>query len=68
MYRKEFLKIDIDRAMQLAFDALGELVAMHDAAQDFKGGGAGSVGEGATRPTTRSLIGNSISRQLAYPL
>lgn len=36
MFRKEFLKIDIDRAMQLALDALGELVAIHEAAEDFK--------------------------------
>jgi hypothetical protein len=35
MFRKEFLQLDVDRAMQLAFDALGELVAMHEAAQDF---------------------------------
>ena len=36
MFRKEFLKIEVDRAMQLAFEALGELVAMHDAAKNFK--------------------------------
>lgn len=36
MFRKEFLRVDVDRGMQLAFDALGELVAMHEAAQEFK--------------------------------
>jgi hypothetical protein len=36
MFRKEFLKMEVDRAMQLTLDALGELVAMHDAVQDFR--------------------------------
>src|SRR5216684_5253407 len=36
MFRKEFQSIDIDRAMQFSFDALGDLVSMHEAAQTFK--------------------------------
>jgi hypothetical protein len=37
MFRKEFQpQLNIDRAMQLAFDALSELVAMHEAVQAFK--------------------------------
>lgn len=36
MFRKEFLKIEVGRAMQLALDALGELVAMHDSEHDFR--------------------------------
>lgn len=36
MFRKEFQSIDIDRAMQLSFDALGYLVSMHETAQAFK--------------------------------
>jgi hypothetical protein len=36
MFRKEFLNIDLGRAMQFAFDALAELVAMDDAVQEFK--------------------------------
>ena len=36
MFRKEFLKVDVDRAMQHALDALGELVAMHNAVEGFK--------------------------------
>jgi hypothetical protein len=36
MFRKEFQSVDIDRAMQLVFDALGDLVSMHETAQTFK--------------------------------
>ena len=36
MFRKEFQSVDIDRAMQLSFDALGDLVSMHETAQAFK--------------------------------
>jgi hypothetical protein len=36
MFRKEFQSVDIDRAMQLSFDALGDLVSMHDATHVFK--------------------------------
>jgi hypothetical protein len=36
MFRKEMLTIDITRAMQLAFEAFGELVAMDDAVLAFK--------------------------------
>jgi hypothetical protein len=37
MFRKEFQpQLNIGRAMQLAFDALSELVAMHEAVQAFK--------------------------------
>jgi hypothetical protein len=35
MFRKEFQSVDVDRAMQLAFDALGDLVSMDDIAQTF---------------------------------
>jgi hypothetical protein len=36
MFRKEFQSVDINRAMHLSFDALGDLVSMHDATQVFK--------------------------------
>ena len=36
MFRKEFQSVDIDRAMQIAFDGLGDLVSMDEAAQPFK--------------------------------
>ena len=36
MFRKEFQSIDIDRAMQLSFDAFGDLVSMQEAAEAFK--------------------------------
>jgi hypothetical protein len=36
MFRKEFQSVDIDRAMQLAFDALGDLVSAQEATQTFK--------------------------------
>jgi hypothetical protein len=36
MFRKEFQSIDFGRAMQLSFDALEDLVSMHEAAQSFK--------------------------------
>jgi hypothetical protein len=36
MFRKEFQQIEIERAMQLSFDVLSELVAMDEAAQTFK--------------------------------
>jgi hypothetical protein len=36
MFRKEMLTIDVNRAMQLAFEAFGELVAMDEAARAFK--------------------------------
>jgi hypothetical protein len=36
LFRKEFQSVNIDRAMQFAFDALGDLVSMQEAAQAFK--------------------------------
>jgi hypothetical protein len=36
MFRKEFQSVDIERAMQFSFDALGDLVSMHEVAQTFK--------------------------------
>jgi len=36
-----FQSVDIDRAMQLSFDALNDLVSMHEAAQAFKVNRAG---------------------------
>jgi hypothetical protein len=35
LFRKEFLKIDVDRAMQLSFDALCDMVALHEGADTF---------------------------------
>jgi hypothetical protein len=32
MFREEIQSVDIDRAMQLSFDALGDLVSMHESA------------------------------------
>jgi hypothetical protein len=36
LFRKEFLSIDIESAKRLSFDALGDLIAMHETAQTFK--------------------------------
>lgn len=36
MFRKEFQSVDIDKAMQLSFDALGDLVSMDETSQAFK--------------------------------
>jgi hypothetical protein len=36
MFRKEFQSIDINHAMQLSFDALGDLISMHEAGHAFK--------------------------------
>ncbi len=36
IFRKEFQLIDTNRAMQLSFDPLSDLVAMHETAQTFK--------------------------------
>jgi hypothetical protein len=33
MFRKEFQSVDIDKAMQLSFDAVSDLVSMHEATQ-----------------------------------
>jgi hypothetical protein len=45
MFRKEFLKVDVERAKHLAFDALGELIAMHQAAQEFKSAETAAIGK-----------------------
>jgi hypothetical protein len=36
MFRKEFQSVDIHRAMQLAFDALGDLASAQEAAQAYQ--------------------------------
>jgi hypothetical protein len=36
LFRKEFQPIDVDRAMQLAFDALSDLVSMDETMREFK--------------------------------
>jgi hypothetical protein len=36
MFRKEFQAIDVQRAMKLSFDALSDLVSMHETIQEFK--------------------------------
>jgi len=43
MFRKEFQKIDIERARQLSFDFLGELLAMDEAARDFRAAEAAAI-------------------------
>ncbi len=35
LFRKEFQAIEIDRALQLTFDALGDMVSMHENAKTF---------------------------------
>ena len=61
MFRKEFLKIEVDRAMQLAFEALGELVAMHDVAQNFKSAEQAGSTEGGAVVEAGSIASNPIS-------
>jgi len=36
MFRKEFQAIDVQRGMQLSFDALSDAVSMHETMQEFK--------------------------------
>jgi hypothetical protein len=43
MFRKEFQLIEIERAMQLAFDVFGELVAMDEVARTFKAAEAAAI-------------------------
>ena len=44
LFRKEFQSADlIERAMQFSFDALGDLVSMHEAAQEFKSAEQGAI-------------------------
>src|SRR6202012_5542098 len=35
LFRKEFLGIDVDRALELAFDALAEVAALHEGCENF---------------------------------
>lgn len=46
MFRKEFQSVDIDCAMQLSFDAFGDLVLMHEAAQAFKSAEQAAIEKG----------------------
>lgn len=43
MFRKEMLAIDTEKAKQLAFEALGDLVAMDEAVQAFKEAEQGAI-------------------------
>jgi hypothetical protein len=43
MFRKEFQQIDIERARQLSFDFLSELLAMDEAARDFQAAEAAAI-------------------------
>lgn len=43
LFRKEFQSIDIERAMQLALDALGDLIAMQGDAEAFKSAEQGEI-------------------------
>ena len=43
MFRKEFQKIDIERARQLSFDFLSELLAMDEAARNFQAAEAAAI-------------------------
>jgi hypothetical protein len=48
MFRKEFQSIDINRAMQYAFDALSDLISMADTAQTFKAAEQTAIEKAAT--------------------
>jgi len=45
MFRMEFQSVDINRAMQLSFDALGDLVSMQEAAEAFKSAEHQAIGK-----------------------
>ena len=67
MFRKEFLRLDLDRAMQLAFDALGELVAMDQAEQDFRAAERAALERVQQSPQqSRSLAIPSVGNVRAY--
>ena len=68
LFRKEFLNIDVDQAQELAFEALGELVAMHEAAQDFKAIEQTALEKTAQSPHTSSIASGAVSRQRTGPL
>jgi hypothetical protein len=63
MFRREFQSIDVERAKELSFDALGDLVSMHDAARAFKAAEQGAVEKTARlerqdRSQTIPAVGN----------
>src|SRR5262245_58109227 len=59
MFRKEMLTIDINRAIELAFEAFGELVAMDEATQTFKKAKQSAVEKAQRTPHQQ--------RSLAFP-
>jgi hypothetical protein len=63
MFRKEFQPIDVRRAMQLSFEALSDLVSMHETMQEFKSAEAAAIEkaqaqEGQHRSLTVPSVGN----------
>lgn len=59
LFRKEFLKIDINRAMQLGFDALCDMAALHETAEGFVSAERAEISK-AEAPLKRSAAGMPI--------
>jgi hypothetical protein len=67
MFRKEMLTIDIEQARQLAFEALGDLVAMDEAVQAFKTAEQGAIDNAQRTPRQpRSLVLPSVGNVRAH--
>jgi hypothetical protein len=63
MFRKEFQGIDVQRAMQLSFDALSDLVSMHETMQEFVSAESSAIEKAKTvghqqRSQTIPAVGN----------
>jgi hypothetical protein len=63
MFQKEFRSIDIDRAMQLSFDAFSDLVSMQEVAQAFNSAEQSAIEKAETleqkdRSRTIPAVGN----------
>jgi hypothetical protein len=56
MFRKEMLTIEISRAMQLAFEALGEIVAMDESVRMFKAAEQHAIEKSQRTPHQRRSI------------
>jgi hypothetical protein len=63
MFRKEFQTIDVGRAMQLSFDALSDIVSMHETMQEFTSAETAAIEKAQTlerqqRSQTIPAVGN----------
>jgi hypothetical protein len=68
MFREEMLAIDTEKAKQLAFEALGDLMAMDEAVQAFKEAEQGGHRGSAAHAATAAFLGAALSRQRSRAL